>query len=63
MWWSQTIITIDGVKVFFDNGAALVRASNTGPNITCRFESKDENELETIKKEFLDLIDKYKKEM
>ena len=57
------IITIDGVKVFFDNGAALVRASNTGPNITCRFESKDENELETIKKEFLDLIDKYKKEM
>ena len=57
------ILTIDGVKVFFDNGAALVRASNTGPNITCRFESKNEDKLKVIEKEFLDLIDKYKKEM
>ena len=55
-------ITIDGVKIFFEDGAALVRASNTGPNITCRFESKDKTKLENMKKTFLNLIDKYKEE-
>lgn len=50
------IITIDGVKVFFDDGSALVRASNTGPNITCRFEAKSEDRLKSIQKEFMDLI-------
>lgn len=57
---NYNIITIDGVKVFFCNGAALVRASNTGPNITCRFESKDEEQLQKIKAEFLNLIEEYK---
>ncbi|MEE3342969.1 MAG: phosphomannomutase/phosphoglucomutase [Bacilli bacterium] len=59
---NYNILTIDGVKVFFDDGSALVRASNTGPNITCRFESKDENRLKLIQDEFLKLIDKYKEE-
>lgn len=57
------ILTIDGVKVFFDDGAALVRASNTGPNITCRFESKDEYHLQQIKEEFISLIEEYKQEV
>ena len=55
------ILTLDGVKVLFSDGAALVRASNTGPNITCRFEAKNENRLEEIKKEFMDLVDEYNK--
>ena len=42
------LITIDGVKVFFEDGASLVRASNTGPNITCRFEAKSEERLKEI---------------
>ena len=46
------IIDIDGVRVTFDNGWALVRASNTGPNLTIRFESKDNNTLNKIQKEF-----------
>ena len=50
------ILTIDGVKVFFDDGSALVRASNTGPNITTRFEAKTKDRLDSIKKEFVDLI-------
>lgn len=54
---NYNILTIDGVKVFFEDGAALVRASNTGPNITCRFEAKTEERLNTIKEEFLNLID------
>lgn len=49
---------VDGVRVEFDNGTALVRASNTGPNLTLRFEAETENEMEKIKKEFVDLLDK-----
>jgi phosphomannomutase/phosphoglucomutase len=33
------VIDIDGVRVTFDYGWALVRCSNTGPNITARFEA------------------------
>ena len=54
------ILTIVGVKVFFKDGSALVRASNTGPNITSRFEAKSEERLEEIKAEFLDLLNKLK---
>ena len=50
------ILLIDGVKVFFEDGSALVRASNTGPNITCRFEAKSKERLEVIKEEFLNLL-------
>ena len=57
------ILTIDGVKVFFDDGTALVRASNTGPNITTRFEAKTKERLEAITKEFIDLIEKNKKDL
>ncbi len=51
--------TIDGVRVNFSDGWALVRYSNTGPNITSRFEAKTEERLEELKKEFMDLISKY----
>ena len=52
-------IDIDGVKVKFDDGFALVRASNTGPNITMRFESRNEEKLNTIKEEFTKELEKY----
>ena len=52
-------ITIDGVKVKFPDGFALVRASNTGPNITLRFEAKTEIRLEEIKNEFENELKKY----
>ncbi len=57
---NYNIITIDGVKVFYEDGSALVRASNTGPNITCRFESKDKDKLESMKNEYINLINQYK---
>ena len=53
------LITIDGVKVKFDDGFALVRASNTGPNITMRFESKSQEKLDQIKNEFETELNKY----
>ena len=46
------ILTIDGVRVEFPDGFALVRASNTGPNLTLRFEAKTEERMQAIKKEF-----------
>lgn len=53
---------IDGVRVTFDDGWALVRMSNTGPNITARFEAKTKDRLEQIKNEFETLIKEYNKE-
>ena len=55
---NYNILTIDGVKVFFEDASALVRASNTGPNITCRFEAKTENRLNEVQNEFLELLKK-----
>ena len=52
-------ITIDGVKVKFSDGFALVRASNTGPNITMRFEATTEKRLNEIKDEFESVLKKY----
>ena len=51
-------LTIDGIKVLFDDGFALLRASNTGPNLTLRFEAKTEDRLEEISKEFTELVEK-----
>jgi len=47
---------IDGIRVEFNDGWALVRASNTGPNITVRFEANTEERLEQIKNEFTNQI-------
>ena len=47
---------IDGVKVYFEDGWALVRCSNTGPNVTTRFEANTKERLEEIENEFLNLI-------
>ena len=49
-------LTIDGVKVLFDDGWALVRASNTGPNLTARFEASTEKRLEELQNEFIGII-------
>ena len=51
-----SILTIDGCKVLFDDGSALVRASNTGPNITARYEAKSEERLREIETEFTELL-------
>ena len=47
---------IDGVRVEFPNGWALVRASNTGPHLTVRYEATTEEELNKIKEEFDNII-------
>ena len=52
-------ITIDGVKCKFEDGFALVRASNTGPNITMRFEAKTEERLKALQTEFTNELNKH----
>ncbi len=55
---NYNFLDIDGVKVLFEDGWALVRASNTGPNITARFEARTPERLEALKNEFINLINK-----
>jgi phosphomannomutase / phosphoglucomutase len=48
---------IDGVRVSFENGWALARASNTQPVLVLRFESSTEKGLEEIRREFESVVD------
>jgi len=56
---NYNILTIDGVKCKFNDGFALVRASNTGPNITMRFEARTEERLKELHDEFTNELNKY----
>lgn len=53
-------IDIDGVRAIFADSWALVRASNTGPNLTVRFEAETEDRLNEIQNEFMRIINEYK---
>jgi len=45
---SVEVCLIDGVRVSFPGGWALIRASNTSPNLTLRFEANTPHELKEI---------------
>jgi phosphomannomutase / phosphoglucomutase len=45
----NAVITIDGVRIPFDDGWALLRASNTQPVLVLRFEAADEKRLAAIR--------------
>jgi phosphomannomutase/phosphoglucomutase len=45
----REIITIDGVRVRFDEGWGLIRASNTQPALVLRFEASSQGHLSQIK--------------
>ena len=46
------INTIDGIRVDYENGWGLVRASNTTPCLVLRFEANDKEMLENIQAKF-----------
>ena len=50
------IIHTDGVRVEFRDGWGLVRASNTSPVLTLRFEADDKPALERIQEKFRRLL-------
>ena len=52
----KDIIDVDGVRINFENGWGLVRASNTTPVLVTRFESTSESEAKLYEKAINDLI-------
>ena len=49
-------VTIDGLRVDFDDGWGLMRASNTTPKLVLRFEAQTPSRLNEIKNIFLDQL-------
>ena len=45
----RDIITIDGIRVRFDEGWGLIRASNTQPALVLRFEASSQAHLSQIR--------------
>ncbi len=45
----REVITIDGVRVCFDDGWGLIRASNTQPALVLRFEATSAEQLQAIR--------------
>lgn len=52
----KEIITVDGVRVVFENGWGLVRASNTTPKLVTRFEADTENNALFYQGKLLELL-------
>ena len=53
-------IDIDGARVLFPNGGwGLVRASNTNPYLTLRFEARTDGEIEQMKRVIYDALRRY----
>jgi phosphomannomutase / phosphoglucomutase len=52
-------IDIDGVRILFPDGWGLVRASNTNPYLTLRFEGKTDAAVEKMKAEVLSELRRY----
>ncbi len=57
------VIDIDGVRVVFEDGWALVRASNTQAALTMRFEANSPERLETIRDTIESLLKRLKLEL
>jgi len=55
-----TIIDVDGVRIVFDDGWGLVRASNTQPALVLRFEAQSKERLEEIQTMVESAIEKFK---
>ena len=51
----KEIITIDGLRIIFEDGFALIRQSNTEPVFTLRFEAKTQEKCEHYKNTLVDL--------
>lgn len=48
-WGNGKITTIDGIRVDYENGWGLIRASNTTPILVLRFEGATDKDVEQIK--------------
>jgi phosphomannomutase / phosphoglucomutase len=55
------VIDVDGVRVLFEDGWGLVRASNTQPVIVMRFEATSQKKLEEVKSMMEEVLKKIKR--
>lgn len=53
------VLTLDGVRVVWPFGWGIVRASNTQPVLSCRFEANSPEELIRVKKLFVAVLSSY----
>jgi phosphomannomutase/phosphoglucomutase len=53
------VITVDGARAVFEHGWGLVRASNTQPAITMRFEAYNKQQLVDYMMRFKTLVEKH----
>lgn len=54
----KEVVTIDGMRIIFDGGFALIRQSNTEPVFTLRFEAKDQETAERYEKAMVTSLEK-----
>lgn len=53
----KDIITLDGMRIIFEGGFALIRQSNTEPVFTLRFEAKDKIQSDMFKNAMIRMLD------
>ena len=53
----KEIVTLDGMRIVFKGGFALIRQSNTEPVFTLRFEAADSSECERFKNTMVNYLD------
>src|SRR5207302_2155693 len=53
------ILAIDGVRVTTDYGWGIVRASNTQPVLSIRFEANTKEDLQHVKEDFITVLAHY----
>ena len=52
----KKLITIDGLRMIFEDGWSLIRASNTQPVLVLRFEADNEAALEQIREKTTEFL-------
>ncbi|MGB5695727.1 MAG: phosphomannomutase/phosphoglucomutase [Polyangiales bacterium] len=57
---THALVDIDGARIQFDGGWALVRASNTQPVLVLRFEADTEGRLESIRNEVESVLERFR---
>ena len=57
---THSLVDIDGARVQFDGGWALVRASNTQPVLVLRFEADSEERLDAIRTEVESVLTRFR---
>jgi len=62
-WGDGTVTDIDGVRVDFADGWGLIRASNTSPVLSLRFEADGPAALERIQRQFQSALSKIDPEL